>query len=135
MKILALALLSALPLTALAGTECPENSKLVMACHSTPEAGDSEVAAGTFDAISVCRAGSKKAWLILEKNGEAEAAASKVVDRVGGSSYSVKAGDVTFSLSLPTGLRPGLSAKAKLSLLFEGAGNLEASSTYTCENQ
>ena len=115
----------------LAAATCPQGSTTHKVCTSTPKAGDNDMAAQVFDSIAVCSKG-QKVVLVMEKNGESQAAPATAEVRMGGTSYNVKADDgVTMSLSFVTGTRYP-STTAKFTVNFTQA-NLSSSSTYTCK--
>lgn len=110
---------------------CPANSKTFKICKSTPIEGDSEIASA-LDSIAICNQGAK-ASLVLEKDGDSEGDIASVVERMGGSTYSITDGNVAMSLSLPTGTRKA-STKARFTITFTKAKPVvSASSTFTCK--
>jgi len=109
---------------------CPSGSQLVKSCKSTPKTGDEDVAASTFDSIAICSLGSQP-LIAVEKGGQQDVTKATAQIRMGGTTYSVTAGDVDFSLSVVTGIL-SKKAPARFTINYKQV-NLKASSTYTCQ--
>lgn len=120
----------ALSTFAMAAT-CPLDSQTVRSCKSTPEAGDQELAAGTFDSIAICSQ-EGKTLMAFEKGGQQEVTEAQVQVRTGGISYSVDTKDVEFSLSVTSGIPSAATIPAHFTVNFKQA-SLKASSTYSCQ--
>lgn len=117
-------------MTARAATSpCPADSKVVKNCLSTPQKGDAEIAAQTFDSIAICQKG-KAIGLAFTKNGEQSVGDAKVISRTGGASYSVKLDDTEFSLSTIVNGKQSNNATFSINFL---AAKVKASSTYSCK--
>jgi len=112
-----------------AAATCPSQTDTVAICKSTPQKGDQEVAASVFDSIAVCAQDSTTS-LVLEKNGQSEAAEAIVEPRTGATTYRIETSDVDFSLSITVGRNPK-ALPAKLNVNFKTA-KVDATSTYTC---
>ena len=114
-----------------AAAKCSVADETLHACKSTPKPVDSEFVIGTLDSIAICQKNARKTTMVIEKNGESEEAEAKVSGMAGGTRYSIKAGNTTFSLSVTGGTRPGPLSKATLTIDMRRA-RMTGSSTYTC---
>lgn len=114
----------------LASASCPQGTKTLATCLSTPGPGDNEVAAAMLDAISICSQGTQ-IILVPQKNGESDQAVAKVTQRAGGTTYVIETSDIDFSLTVTTATNSKTSA-AKLKIDFK-SNNLTATSSYTCK--
>lgn len=114
---------------------CPQSSELVHVCKSTPKKGDHELAAGLFEAMTVCQAG-REATLALKAKGKVvTGTVDEVQSMVGGVSYKVKTETFNFTFNIPVGIR---SKKSKAKLLVESTQMTDLpamTSTYSCVRQ
>lgn len=116
-------------------SECPSGSAKSFVCKSTPIKGDHDLAAASWDSITVCQKRGREALLIFEDDGKFNDAPSEVLQMAGGVRYVLMADEGTrISLSVTTGLHSSKKIPARYFIEFIHANPiLVASSQYTCE--
>jgi hypothetical protein len=114
----------------MAAATCPSTLKTMMTCTSTPQRGDSEVAAGILDSVAACYKGNAVS-MVVQKGPESSIGSVQMEYRAGGTTITMNADDTAFTWSYPTGIVPSTTWKAKFSVIFKKAATT-VSSTYTC---
>lgn len=127
--------------SAFAAVKCPNGSRQIEVCTSTPQEGDNVVAGNMFEKIKVCedRQDDKIIMVYAAPNGDSEAVESKEIVRPGGTTYVSSNSSIITSLSITKGVRPGLTKENnatfsfKLNHVSEQLGAISFASTYTCK--
>lgn len=129
---LTLAVLSLSP-SLWASAQCPQGSKTLKSCVSTPQPGDDSFATELGESIAICNANGVVSMVLADKEGQSNEAVAQVESRMGGTTYSFEQDGVRLSLSVTEGTQKP-NPKAKFTVTFtEATPPAFASTTYTCK--
>lgn len=110
---------------------CPFGMDTQVNCKSSPVAGDSDLASGALDSVSVCSQNGVYN-LVLQKGTYTRTEVAKVDQLPGGISLMIGAGDVDFTFSYPLGTPASPTKPATLTITLRSLSNVSASSSYVC---
>jgi hypothetical protein len=112
--------------------KCPENSKLLTTCVSSPQKGDSVVAAEMLSSVAICKNGKDYVMVLVDKQGASENGEVDLEARTGGVSYKGTSKDFDYELSYGLAMNPKAQTIGKFTMNLKEA-HQKLSSSYICK--